>query len=188
MDEQLIDLLRQRVVEGAVGPTALRNQGRPRVVEFARKSLKKVNVVDFVVGEEEDFKAALDRETEAIRRSLPVGAKNWGAARKALNLFLRDILYNQYLSNFYKFNKIERWLEVPLDSNVVEGIEESYLANLPKWKGIKHLKAEDSFVFQQAALKVAKARQIARVHLDVYWWRRLGKRSRRPADDSLRGK
>ena len=187
MDEELMDLLRQRVVEGAVGSTALRNQGSPNVIAFARKSLKKVNVANFVVEKEEDFRAVLERETESIRKSLPVGAKNWGAARKALNLFLRDILYNQYLCDFYKFNKIEKWLEVPLDSNVAEGIEESYLGNLPKWKGIKHLKTEDSSVFQQAALNVAKAKQIARVHLDIYWWRRLGKRRWRAADDPLRG-
>jgi hypothetical protein len=47
---------------------------------------------------------------------LPAGAKNWGAARKALNLVLRDILYNQYLQREYGFNRIGKWLELPLDS------------------------------------------------------------------------
>ena len=37
-----------------------------------------------------------------------------GAARKAINLFLRDALYNRYLNRRFALSWIQAWIEVPL--------------------------------------------------------------------------
>jgi hypothetical protein len=44
------------------------------------------------------FRRWLDRQTDNLLDVLPINGRPWGAARKAINLFLRDVLYNQYLS------------------------------------------------------------------------------------------
>ncbi len=176
MKQNLLDLFQKRVAEAAVGPSALRNQGNEGVVERARQYLKTLDLGTFVVSSERRFRAVLDRRTEALRERLPARAKHWGTARKALNLFLRDVLYHRYLCEHYNFDRIEAWLEVPLDSNVAEGLAEAHLDSLPRWPGIKHLKATQSLIYQQAARQVARDADIAPVHLDVYWWRKVSRR------------
>lgn len=178
IDPKLADLFQIRVAEGAVGPSAMRNQGNSKVVHHARQYLAAIDLTRFAVKREALFRALLDRHTEQLRRRLPARAKHWGTARKALNLFLRDILYHRYLSEHFKFHLIERWLEVPLDRYVAKGITRSYIGSLPKWRGIIHVGPEESAEFQRAARQVAKAADIAPVHLDVYWWRDVGDKKR----------
>jgi hypothetical protein len=85
-----------------------------------------------------------------------------------LNLYLRDVLYNRYLSRHFGFRKIEKWLEVPLDSYAAKAIRQGYGAKeLPPWKGIKYLTPEASHVYQNAATWLASGSGFARVHLDV---------------------
>ncbi len=43
---------------------------------------------------------------------------------------------------------------------------------LPRWLGVKHLDRVTSNVYQDAAERVAKRQQIARVHLDLIYFRR----------------
>jgi hypothetical protein len=169
-----IVLFQKRAAEGSIGPSAMRNQGNRHVVRQARKYLSSLDLSQFVTKSESQFRTALDHHTELLRRQLPSNAKHWGTARKAMNLFLRDILYHRYLSQYYKFNWIESWLEVPLDKSVADGISRSSLDVVPRWRGIIHLSVDDSLQFQRAARKVAKATGIEPVHLDVYWWRDVG--------------
>jgi hypothetical protein len=175
LKQGLLEVFQKRVAETAVGPSALRNQGNEGVVSQTREHLKTLDLATFVKPSERRFRAVLDRETEALRRSLPARAKHWGTARKALNLFLRDVLYHRYLCDHYRFSRIEDWLEVPLDSNVAEGLAEAYLDDLPPWPGIKYLRANQSLIYQQAARRVALSADISPVHLDVYWWRNVGR-------------
>jgi hypothetical protein len=109
-------VLLERTINAGIGPSALRNQGSKNVVGRARAYLNTVDYRAFSTMDQETFKKTLDNHTESLRKRLPAGAKNWGAARKALNLVLRDILYNQYLQREYGFNRIGKWLELPLDS------------------------------------------------------------------------
>jgi hypothetical protein len=46
------------------------------------------------------------------------------AARKALNIFLRDVFYNHYLREEYGFGRLEQWLELPLDMDAARGLRE----------------------------------------------------------------
>src|SRR5208283_1063473 len=108
--------------QGAIGPSALRNQGNRGVLTIARRYLEAIDLFKFSVTNEQQFKSLLDANTKDLMNSFPKGARNWGAARKALNLFLRDVLYNHYLSQHFGFRQIEKWLEVPLDSYTAKAI------------------------------------------------------------------
>lgn len=182
MKADLIELLRIRIAENAAGTTALRNQGAPGVIKAAKNYLKTLDLSDFTVSSENKFRTALDKHTDDMSKRFPLNAKNWGAARKCLNLFLRDVAYNHYLARHYGFRGLEEWLEVPMDSYVANGICQDMKKIfgtdrsecLPKWPGIKHLKPEESQIYQDSASSIAKSLGYARVHLDIRYWRKLG--------------
>lgn len=170
-----MNLLQKRVAEGAVGATALRNQGAKGVIAAAREFLKNLDLSRFLVESEDRFMDVLDSSTRSMQKYLPPDARHWGAARKGLNLFLRDVLYNRYLSERFGFKRIEKWMEVPLDRFAAQGIMRDYsVASLPAWPGLKHLTPEISKAYQKAALALAASRHLSRVHLDILYWRGLG--------------
>ena len=63
---------------------------------------------------------------------------------------------------------------MPLDRYVVrEGLEkEAKCKKLPKWTGIKWLTSKNSKVYQQYASELASRKGIARIYLDLEFWRR----------------
>jgi hypothetical protein len=163
-------IIHNRTAEAAVGPSALRNQGAPGVVRVARDYFKRLDLRTFAVSKERDFTRKLDLATENLRKRFPKGARNWGAARKGLNLFLRDALYNTFLCKHYHLERTEPWLEIPLDQYVAAGLHRDYNGeDLPKWDGIKRLTPENSKAFQKAAKRVAQEKGIARIHLDLLY-------------------
>jgi len=175
MNDDLMNLLQQRVAEGAVGASALRNQGAKGVIASARKFLKKLDLADFSVTSQDSFLDVLNFHTGSMQKQLPPNARHWGAARKGINLFLRDVFYNRYLSERFEFRRIEKWMEVPLDRFTAEGIIKDYTVDpLPSWPGLKHLTHEMSEVYQNAAFDLAKSVHSFRVHLDILYWRGLG--------------
>jgi len=169
-EDKFIEAIKNHVSEIAIGASALRNQGSSGVIKIAREYFKEMNLTDFIKTNESDFLIVLDNHTEKLQNSFPTGAKNWGAARKAMNLFIRDSFYNQYLSKAYDLSKIEYYLEVPIDSYVAIGLR-SFNDKLPKWKSIKSFTKEDNNKFQTFAREHAKSENIARVHLDILFWR-----------------
>lgn len=74
----------------------------------------------------------------------------WGAGRKALNLFLRDCLYNRYLSAEHGLDCIQKWVEIPLDSIVADRLKKDAgrRGRLPVWNGLSNLKKDDSKNFR----------------------------------------
>ena len=76
MNEELINLLKHRVVKGAIGPSALRNQENTGVLSEARLFVKSVDLFDFSVHAEQQFKAVLDAHTKRLKRFLPEGARH----------------------------------------------------------------------------------------------------------------
>ena len=179
MNDRLMNLLQQRIAEGAVGASALRNQGAKGVIAAAREFLKKLDLADFSVTSQDGFLDVLNFHTSSMQKHLPPNARHWGAARKGLNLFLRDVLYNRYLSERFEFKRIEKWMEVPLDRFAAKGILQDYtkdytVESLPSWPGLKHLTPEMSRVYQKAAYDLATSKHLSRVHLDILYWRGLG--------------
>ena len=114
----------------------------------------------------------LNRATGSFLRALPRKAKHWGLARKLLNIFLRKAAYDRYLSHSFGLRRVERWMEVPLDSHVGKQLRERREGgHLPRWKTVIGLTPEESAAFQEVATAVAKRKGVSRVDLDVYLWR-----------------
>jgi hypothetical protein len=166
----------------AIGRSTLRNQGAPGVVDAARDYLEDLPLRKFHVPTRTRFRRVLDEHTDQLQKKLPRGARNWGAARKALNIFLRDVVYNQYLCRHYGLRRLERWLEVPLDKDVAKALlrDKPETMELPRWRSIKRLTPEVSKRYQTAATTVAKERGVARIHLDLDYWRANKRKSSTP--------
>lgn len=176
MYDKTINLLVDKIAESSIGRSTLRGQGAPGVNLAARNFLKKIKLNDFSLAKtQSDFKINLDAYTKKLQRKFPENARNWGAARKAINLFLRSIVYNRHTCKFFKLSHIEKWLEVPLDSYVAKGLRLTNAGReLPRWKSIKSLEPDVSSEYQNVAKRVAKQLDIKRIHLDIYLWRDRG--------------
>lgn len=172
--DPLVVALQKRTAALAIGASTVRGAGRAGAAKSAREHFATLKLARFSVSTERRFRNQLNRETNALLRGLPPGARHWGLARKLLNIFLRDCLYNAILSEAYSLDKIERWLEVPLDSHVGKRLYDESPSGLPRWSTIKGLTPSVSDVYQFVARKVAARRGIAPIHLDVLYWRNYG--------------
>jgi len=165
-----IATLQQRTGIAAVGPSALRGQGKG-VLRATQTFLGQMDLSGVSTSSPRRYRKWLDGQTKRLLEKLPVNGSPWGTARKALNLFMRDTLYNRYLNRRFGINAIEPWLEVPLDSAVARGLKRhAGRGSLPQWPGLKKLKAGVSDEFQDFAQEHARAQGIERVHLDIYLW------------------
>ena len=168
--DDFIKTMQCRTGVAAVGPSALRGQGKG-VLATTQSYLGAINLSKIPTSTASKYATWLNHHTGQLLNRLPIRNRPWGAARKALNLFMRDMLYNQYLNKHYSISKIEGWLELPLDSVVAKGLKQhAGHGQLPQWPGLKNLKPNISKVFQDYAAIYAIQKRIARVHLDVYLW------------------
>lgn len=147
--------------------------GPKGTVRAARKFLANLALSKFRLKTAKEFQAALDHSTDEFVKYLPRGAQNWGPARKFLNIFLRNIVYNRYLCDHYRLGRIVPWLEVPLDSHVARGLRgEPGGKKLPRWRTVIGLESYTNRIYQEFAAKVAAGKGCERVHLDLIYWRR----------------
>jgi hypothetical protein len=147
-EKNFIDQVRKRIAEISVGSSAIRNQGGPGLIKISRRFFyKKIDLKEFRRElPKKTYTDYLDRLTKELVTRYPSGAKSWGAARKGLNLYFREVAYNHYLANHLKLSvdyqqnlKILKNLEVPLDKDVATGLIEK-CKGLPEWISIKKLK------------------------------------------------
>lgn len=170
-DDQFYADMQRYIAVTTVGPSALRKQGAKGVIKAAQQHLAVANLQIFKQKDELAFLRMLDIETEKLKLALPEGAQNWGAARKALNLFLRDICYNRFLCERHDLASIEEWLELPLDRLVATSLIDKDIADkLPQWPGLKWLKKNISEEFQSFAKQYALEQGVSRIHLDMRLW------------------
>ena len=156
----------------SVGPSTARGMGPKGTIAAARKFLKEINLDHLTPETEERFEKELDDITEQFLAAMPSDARRWGAVRKFLNIFLRGVLYNWYLCEHFHLHQVEPWLEIPLDSQVAQGLKKEIEGkNLPRWKTVIGLERTTHDLFQTVASEVADRRGIARVHLDLFYWR-----------------
>ncbi len=168
--DDFIKTVQLKVAVSAISPSALRAQGKG-VLKATRDFLAGLSLARIPKSSPKLFNNWLDRQTKALLDELPIRNRPWGAARKALNLFLRDVLYNKYLSRQFGFQKIEPWLEIALDSIVAKGLKRhAGIRKLPAWPGMKRLTPKVSDQFQNAAIEHARSEGMDRVHLDMYLW------------------
>lgn len=176
--EHFLGLVQKRVANVCIGNSTLRNQDSPGVVKVARRFLTDLKLMELRDMTGEQFKEWLDRQTDILRSRFPEGAQdNWGAARKAINVFLEEAFYNRFLVEEYSLNRLAEFLELPLDSKVVRKIKEESQKfgirfSLDRWRGIKNLTAEQSARLQQCATALATKRGIQRTCLDLWYWQR----------------
>ena len=179
-NENLINKLQRRIAQISVGASALRNQGAKGIIEICRDYFENsIDLEEFRKELESDnYKKYLDRNTTELLNKFPENGKSWGAARKGLNLFFREVVYNFYLANHLgisankdKNKKTLTQLEVPLDKDVATGLIEKF-PELPKWKSIRRLTEKESQTYQETAFNYAERLQIPRIHLDLEFWRR----------------
>ena len=172
MDKTLIRALQRMLANTTVGPSSARSMGPRGTIAAAREFLVKLNLTQFHVETRRDFDRVLDRTTDSYVRRLPRQARNWGAARKWLNIFLRAVVYNRFLCGYYRLGKLERWLEIPLDSHVAKGLRREEGGNeIPRWKTVIGLTPDVSKQYQDFANVVARRNRTSRVHLDLIYWR-----------------
>ena len=173
MDQKYLKLMQVRTAQVAIGHSTLRNQGAPEVIATARNYLSRIDLGKLAAARsEKEYLRLLDARTKTLADRFPGEAKgNWGAARKALNIFMRDCLYNAYLREHYDLGKMESWLEVPLDRDVGTSLYQALPGRVPRWKTIKRLTPDISRQFQDAAAFFASEEQVCKVHLDLKFWR-----------------
>lgn len=158
----------------AVGPAVMMGQrkGIKGLLRATQEYLgEKIVLSRIPMSSQKAYANWLDRKTELLLDAMQkkIEHRPWGLARKALNLFMRDAVYNKYLSKHFGLSKLESWLEVPLDSKVARGLKHRHGGSaLPRWPGLKHLKSSDSQKFQEFAGEYAKTQNTKRVHLDIY--------------------
>ena len=178
LPDKIFKMLQRNIAERAIGASTLRNQGASGVIQAARDyCATKIKFAELSRYNKDRFDRFLEKHTKKLIVSLPEGAQHWGTARKALNIFLRDALYNKYFSRQYNLSRCGAYFELPLDEDVANGLREELSATmkLPKWKNIKGLSCDVSAAYQEAALLVAKKNGIDRVHLDLIYWRNRNK-------------
>lgn len=171
MKASFLPLIQHRTSRVAVSASAARGQGAPGLVLAAREFLAAVPLSQFSVSDAAKFRRRLDRTTRELVESMPRRARKWGVARKLLNIFLRDALYTSYLADAFRLQRIESFLEVPLDSITARCIRaDSPRGTTPRWFGVRNLTMADSDRFQASATTLARPYRVARVHLDAMWW------------------
>ena len=179
-EEYFHSLIKRKVAQTSVGSSALRNQGAKGIIEISRNYFE--NEIDLKEFKQQlysdNFKEYLDDNTIKLRNLFPVNGQSWGAARKGLNLFFRDVIYNHYLREDLSINsdsiKHLKKLEVPLDKDVAKGLfQEKENKSLKRWKSIKSLDQITSDKYQNIAYTVAERKGILRVHLDLEYWRKV---------------
>jgi hypothetical protein len=167
----------RRIAETSIGISTLR--GHPKnTIATTRVYLKTLKLEDFQCSNAKDFNKTLDKHTIRLSKQikkLDYRFAFWGSARKALNIFLGNAAYHAVLRSEYRLDRIEKYLEVPLDKQVATdliSLAEERNLSLPKWKTIKGLLPENSDIYQSFASSYAKEIGCTRIQLDLLLWRK----------------
>lgn len=169
--------LKENLTKRAVGTSALRNQVRTGGIRAVHDFLCGLQPRELrALRSRKAFLGWLDARTNEMERK--VGASHglqWGSARKALNLWLRDMVYNHHFRSAYGLDRLEPWLEVPLDSHTATFIRRESGVALPRWTTIVAVTPDFSRRYQDAAGAIVLTRRFAHlghpVHLDLAAWR-----------------
>jgi len=158
----------------AITPSALRNLGAKGFVAPAQDFLAGINLKPLVIIDPSDYSHWLDCETEELMKEFPINL--WGPARKSINIFMVMALLNRYLCAAFSLDRLEKALEVPLDSRVQKSLldwakrEKRSCGELRQPISIKDLNPGNSKEFQNLATEAAERMSIPRGLLDVYLW------------------
>lgn len=173
MNKKMLGLLQSRIGRTAVGPSTARGIGPAGTIGSARQFLQTFDLRALKVGTASAYRRRLDAATDALVAALPAGGNHWGSARKFFNIFVRDCSYDRFLCEAHRLDRMEPWMEIPLDSHVAKGLRAvaaSYCADPPRWTTVIGLTPDVSDQWQAVARSFAEQEGIHRVHLDVIFW------------------
>lgn len=165
-------LMQRYVANISISGSTLRNQGAKGVAEAAREFLFKLDLSLLKTILPSGYPDILNEWTLDLVKKLPDGARHWGTARKAINVFMVQCFLNKYLAKEFDLDKFEDVLETPLDSYAAGTLRRlAGRGRLPRWKNIIGLKKEDSDKYQEFASQVATENKLSRACLDIILWR-----------------
>jgi hypothetical protein len=170
------EIVRTHLAKASVGGSTLRGQCPGGGVRLARDFLiRNVPITNLKNMKATEFLNFLNTKTSALSKKLKhpdTKRPNFGAARKVINIFIRLCAMNKDLHREFKLANVEPFLEVPLDSHVVDKIRENNPTNiaLPARFTIRDLIPDNSSAIQEVAMQIAKAHNLHRYELDVLYW------------------
>lgn len=168
-----LEALQTKVSRVTITSSSMRGPGCGAAIKAARSFAANLNLRRFSSRTHHEFVSALDEATSELLAGMPLEVRSWGLARKGLNIFLKECLYSSYLRAASRIDRSEHFLELPLDSLTGKALRKTDLS-LPQWESVRGLNPRLSARFQAAALSEGKRRELARVHLDVFWWGHRG--------------
>lgn len=163
----------KRRVSTAITPSAMRNQGKG-TMKKAQAFAAAMEIERFArVTDAKSFQQELEQQTQLLADLLGK-PRNWGAARKALNIYLCEAFYHRVLFAEYNLGHIGPFLEVVLDSRVAGELASAARncgINLTTFPYIKDLTPEISREYQEFASSFAKQSGfVLRVELEIRYW------------------
>lgn len=163
---------RWRVANVSITPSALRNQGDSGIVKASREFLRLMDLGPLGdSADEAGFRRELDRQTTLLAAK----KRSWGAARKALNIFLCEAFFHPVLFSEYKLARIAAFLEVALDLDVATRLRRdarNCREFLPAFPGVRRLDAGTSEQYQAFAARFAARNGFEfRIELEILYWR-----------------
>jgi hypothetical protein len=188
--------LKKFLINSSVSPSAMRKQGKSLINPIRNKLIEIVSFDVFFIhlfAEDEnyysDYLNYLTNEIEGLPGidddgNFTGNKVQWGTARKCINLVLRSIVYDGHIWEDYAINDAMftttsnlRKLELPLDGNVIEGLQErlinhpEYIPSLFKNFAIIHLTPASSNLLQNQARILSESLNICKIDLDLILWR-----------------
>ncbi|WP_041577838.1 hypothetical protein [Bdellovibrio bacteriovorus] len=174
---------KRRLAKMSISTSAFRRQGKQGLIRFTQNYInERIDLHTFAKAlRSGNYQKYLDKQTLLLVQAAKKYNCRWGTARKGLNIFFRDVLYNSYFINELKLNLNHGWhLEIPLDSKTMSQIRRLHKSeNLqslgfatPQTTSIIALHPENSLKYQIAATAIAKAKyqKHTRVDLDMEFW------------------
>jgi hypothetical protein len=169
---RFIRLMQRYVVNIAITGPTLRYPGAEQVVEVARKFLSRLDLGVLRKTLPEGYAKQLDRWTETLKKALPQRAQNWGAARKAINVFMVQAFLNKHLVQEYGLHRFGQVLETPLDGQAGRRLRKlAGRGRLPPWDSLQRLTPAFSQRYQEFASELAAQHDVPRACLDMMLWR-----------------
>ena len=100
MDQLPTDRRMLGIVQALVARYAISGRDPVRAFPVTREFVSGMPLKPFGTEDERIFRKQLESATNALQAEMP--GHEWGWARKSLNVFLRDCLYNFYLRRQYR--------------------------------------------------------------------------------------
>ena len=169
--DEILTAMQSFVAELAVNSSVIRNQGAGGLIATARDFFKKIDLSAIPL-DSADFAGWLDSKTADLLAQFPANASYFGTARKALNIFLRDAVYNTALNHAFRLDGPYPLMEAPIDSYAAKHLRALCGNSVPRvWPGLKHLTATEHDQYQQAATGLAQKWGVHPADLDVFFFR-----------------